>query len=168
MPDGRLRRARLGDLPDLLALEAHFPTDRLSRAGFRHLLMHGHADVLVYLRAGQVLGNAVVLYRRGSRRARLYSLVTHPAHRGTGIGRLLLAAAERAACRRGCAEIHLEVRSANRTAIRLYRGREYKVTRRIARFYEDGADALRLGKTLARQRGSVAAAPGRRSASHSR
>lgn len=148
MPEGRVRAARLGDLPALLALETHFPTDRLSRASFRHLLTRGHADVLVYAHGAQLLGNAVVLYRHGSRRARLYSLVTHPAHRGQGIGQRLLTGAERSARKRGCERIHLEVRSTNRTAILLYQKRGYEIKRRITQFYEDGADALRLSKAL--------------------
>jgi ribosomal protein S18 acetylase RimI-like enzyme len=148
MPEGRVRRARRGDLPGLLALESLFPTDRLNRASFRHLLTRGHADVLVYARGAEVLGNAVVLYRRGSHRARLYSLVTHPAHRGQGIGQQLLTAAERVARRRGCEQIHLEVRPTNHTAIRLYQKRRYEIERRVVRFYEDGTDALRLAKPL--------------------
>jgi ribosomal protein S18 acetylase RimI-like enzyme len=149
MPEGRVRRARLSDLPELLALEAYFPTDRLSRASLRHLLARGHADVLVYAQARRVLGDIVLLYRRGSRAARFYSLVTHPEHRGHGIGSRLLAAAERAARRHGCNRIHLEVRPGNRPAIRLYRTHGYTVTGRIARFYEDGVDAQRLEKHLA-------------------
>lgn len=168
MPDGRVRPARLDDAPALLALEAIFPSDRLSRASFRHLLTRGHADVLVYARGKQLLGNAVVLYRRGSRGARLYSLVTHPAHRGRGIGQLLLAAAERAARRRRCAEMRLEVRPTSRAAIRLYDRQGYEVRRCIPRFYEDGADALRLVKSLAAQRGSATDDAGRRKASHKR
>lgn len=149
MPEGRVRRARLSDIPELLALEAYFPTDRLSRANLRHLLARGHADVLVYEQARRVLGDVVLLYRRGSRAARLYSLVTHPAHRGHGIGSRLLAAGERAARRRGCDRIHLEVRPGNRPALRLYRTLGYTVTGRRARFYEDGVDAQRLEKQLA-------------------
>jgi ribosomal protein S18 acetylase RimI-like enzyme len=150
MPDGRVRPARLDDVPALLTLEAIFRSDRLSRASFRHLLTRGHADVLVYARGTQLLGNAVVLYRRGTRGARLYSLVTHPAQRGRGIGQLLLAAAERVARRHRCTEMRLEVRPANRAAIRLYGGRGYEMRQRIARFYEDGTDALRFVKALGR------------------
>ncbi len=148
MPEGRVRRARRGDIPGLLALELFFPTDRLSRTSFRHLLTRGHADVLVYEHGAQALGNAVVLYRRGSRRARLYSLVTHPTHRGQGIASRLIAAAERAARKRGCKQIHLEVRPTNRGAIRLYQKRGYEIERRVAKFYEDGTDALQFRKPL--------------------
>ncbi len=42
--DLSLRRARLADLAALVRLEECFPSDRLSRRNFRHLLKHGNAD----------------------------------------------------------------------------------------------------------------------------
>lgn len=149
MPEGRVRRAQRGDIPGLLALESYFPTDRLSRASFRHLLTRAHADVLVFEKDKRVIGDVVILYRRGTHTARLYSLVTDPARRGQGIATRLIAAAERAAHQHGCTQISLEVRPTNRSAIRLYQRRHYEIERRVARFYEDGTDALRLSKPLA-------------------
>ncbi len=143
-----LRRARLSDIDALVALEARFPTDRLSRASFRHLLTRGNSDLWVALSAGAVVGDALVCYRRGSRRARLYSIVTDRAHSGRGIGRALLAACEAGARERGCEELRLEVRPDNATALRLYQASGYEVTATLARFYEDASPALRLRKAL--------------------
>lgn len=150
MPERRVRRARLPDLPELVALEHHFSSDRISRASFRHLLTRANADVVVFSRGKRVLGNAVALYRRGSRRARLYSLVTHPKHRGKGIGGQLIRAMERLARNRGHQWIYLEVRSTNRVAIRLYAKRGYALFQQITGFYEDGSNALRLERALFR------------------
>lgn len=144
------RQARLNDLPTLVALERHFPSDRLSRENFRHLLTRAHADVLVSEVDGCLCANAVLLYRRGSPTARLYSLITDPAFRGRGIASRLLDACERAARRRGCREMSLEVRNGNRAARALYERRGYAVTRRIENFYTDGASALQLRKRLVR------------------
>lgn len=148
----RLRRARREDVAALVSLERCFPTDRLSAASFRHLLAHGHADIWVWVERGEIAGDIVVLYRRGSRAARLYSLVTHPAWRGRGIASHLLEHVERDARARRYERLHLEVRPQNRAAIELYRARGYHVTARLARFYEDGRDALRLQKELATRR----------------
>src|SRR6266516_6794775 len=71
----RLRRAQPRDLDALVRLEVYFPGDRLRRANLRHLLRHGHADVFVVECVDALVADAVVLYRRGSRHARLYSLV---------------------------------------------------------------------------------------------
>ena len=157
-----IRRARAPDIPALVDLERAFPTDRLSARSFRHLLQRGHADVWIYDEAGRALGNAVVLYRRGTRIARLYSLVVADTARGKGIGSALVACAERHAARRGCAELQLEVRPDNAGAQALYARRGYAGRGTLPEFYEDGAPALRLGKPLTRAM-PPAPLPGRRS-----
>jgi GNAT superfamily N-acetyltransferase len=50
----------------------------------------------------------------------IHDLAVVPEHRGTGIGRLLLAAAEVRAQRRGCCKLTLEVQDDNRRARTLY------------------------------------------------
>jgi len=139
----------------LVRLEERFPTDRLSRANLRRLLRHGHASVWVCEQDGVLAGNAVVLYRRGTSVARLYSLVVHPDYLRRGIARALLTATESEAGKRGCRDLRLEVRPDNLPAIRLYRIGGYAVTGKAVKFYEDGTDALRMRKYL----GPVTGAP---------
>lgn len=143
-----LRPAHAGDLDALVRLEQYFPSDRLSRARFRYLLRHGHADIHVCEHEGGITGNAVVLYRRGTEIARLYSLVVHPDHRRRGIAGMLLQIAEAAAAARGCRAMRLEVRPDNLSAFRFYRNAGYRVNGKIEDFYEDGSVALRMGKHL--------------------
>ena len=144
-----LRRARPGDLDALCALEATFPGDRLSR---RQLLTHASGRsasiFLVAVGGGELVGDALVFLRRGSRRARLHSIVVAPGARGTGLGTRLLGAAERAARAAGCEALALEVRTSNRRAIALYERRGYVRIGRIARYYDDGVDAWRYAKPL--------------------
>lgn len=132
----------------MAALEAVFPTDRMSRRNFQDLLRRGHGSVLVYSDGPTVLGDAVILYRRNSQTARIYSLVVEPAQRGRGIAQALLAAVEADARTRKCRALCLEVRPDNAAALRLYSRLGYTVDQRIAHFYEDGSPALRLSKTL--------------------
>lgn len=143
-----IRPASVADIPDLIVLEQVFPTDRMSGRNFRDLLRRGHAGVLVYEDAGRVAGAAVVLYRRNTRRARIYSLVVDPAQRGRGIARQLLAAVEQDARARHCEALQLEVRPDNVPALHLYQQLGYAILQQVADFYEDGSPALRLGKTL--------------------
>jgi [ribosomal protein S18]-alanine N-acetyltransferase len=143
-----IRRARQADISALAALEDVFPTDRMSRRNFADMLRRGTASVLIYEAGGELQGDAVVLYRRNSPIARIYSLVVHPAQRGRGIAQELLAAVESDARTRQCSSLSLEVRPDNAQALRLYSRLGYAVTQRLEHFYEDGSPALRLGKSL--------------------
>src|SRR5512142_127929 len=117
----RIRRARPADLDALVALErAAFTTDHLSPRQYRRHLRSASALVLAAVGRGGLLGKAVVFFRRDSAGARLYSIAVTDAARGSGVGKALLDAAERAARRRGARRMRLEVRQDNTAAIGLY------------------------------------------------
>jgi ribosomal protein S18 acetylase RimI-like enzyme len=119
-----IRLARASDVDALAALEnAIFEADRISRKSFRNMVDSASAVVLVAVAQGTVAGYCAVLFRAGSRKARLYSLA---AARGSGIGRTLLAAAEEKAATRGCEELRLEVHEDNGRAIGLYEKSGYR------------------------------------------
>lgn len=146
----RVRSAELSDLDDLVALEEHsFTSDRLSRAQFRRHLDSDSAKVLVASTGPhRFLGTAVVFFRKGSHVARLYSIATHHAARGQGVGSVLLDAIEHLARRRRCRALRLEVRADNAGAIRLYERLGYHRIATLAKYYEDGADGWRYEKLL--------------------
>lgn len=144
----RIRPGQYADLAQLVALEAAaFTTDRLSPASFRRLLRSASADLLVAECEGVVLGYAVLLARRASRVARLYSIARRP-DAPRGLGTLLLTAAEGRATARGTVELRLEVRPDNAQALRLYEASGYRRFGRLSRYYQDGADAIRMRKRL--------------------
>jgi len=149
MPAWIIRAADQDDLDALIALEARFPSDRLSRASLRRLIRRSSAEIWVADCDRNLAGDVVVLYRRRSGRARLYSLVVNAARTGQGIGRALLCAAEQAARRRGCREMTLEVRNDNTAAISLYASAGYLILGHRDDFYQDGRAALLLTKSLA-------------------
>lgn len=145
-----IRKAAPGDLDALVALEeATFESDRISRRQWQRHIGSATVEVLVASLAGIVAAAAVVLYRRGSPAARLYSLAVRHTHRGLGLGHGLLAAVEAAARERGCTQLRLEVRVDNTAALALYARHGYTRQRRLAGFYEDGSDAWRCVKDLA-------------------
>lgn len=134
-----------------------FDGDRLSRRSLAHHLQSPTADVLVAMLGGQIVGYAMVFYRRSASVARLYSIATLPTARGKGVAAALMDAAERAARRRGCAALRLEVREDNAGAIALYRRLGYEQFGRHADYYFDGAPALRFERQLnARSRARAA------------
>lgn len=145
-----IRPARAADLDALLALErASFTTDHLSRRQYEKHLHSPSAAVLAAVDTQGLLGKAVVFFRSNSDVARLYSIAVDGRARGRGLGEKLLHAVERAARRRSCTRLRLEVRQDNAGAIRLYERLGYRCFAARAGFYEDGADAWRYEKKLA-------------------
>ena len=143
------RDAVAADLPGLLMLEAGFPGDRLSARQYRHHIGNPAARLRVMIDEARVVASSLCLFRRGSRLARLYSLVVDPALRGQGLGARLLSDAEAGALARGCDRLRLEVRADNRAAIALYLAAGFAPIGRVPGYYQDGAEALRMEKRLA-------------------
>lgn len=145
----RIRRAGAGDLAALVALEqAAFATDRMSPRQFRYHLRHPRNRLLVAEAGGTLLGAALLILRRDPQTARLYSIAVAEAARGKGVGRRLLLRCEREARHAGAGRLVLEVRSDNAAARALYERLGYRVFARRAGYYQDGAEALRMSKTL--------------------
>jgi ribosomal-protein-alanine N-acetyltransferase len=145
----RIRRARQDDIEAMQRLElASFPGDRLSRRAMRRLVGRDTAICLVAEDDTGPAGDAIVLLRRNSTAARLYSIAVDPDRRGSGIGTGLLAEAERLAGAAGRRRMTLEVREDNDAAIRRYLAAGYAGSGRKPDFYDDGAAALVMEKLL--------------------
>ena len=143
------RVATLLDMPELLALEQHcFTTDRLSRRSFQWMISRAHGELRVAENAGQLLGYALVLFRRGTSLARLYSIAIAEPARGMGLGRQLLSRVEASVVAQGCNRLRLEVRTDNPGALSLYERNGYRRFALIDAYYEDHTAALRLEKKL--------------------
>lgn len=152
-----IRPARASDVDALAALEkSAFDADRISKASFRRMIGSSSATILVATRGGAVEGYCAVLFRAGSRKARLYSIAARPGN--GGVGRALLAAAENAALARASGEMRLEVREDNPRAIGLYEKSGYRPFGRKPGYYADGATALKYSKPLAPAQADAAAA----------
>lgn len=145
-----LRQPHEGDIADLVAIEnTVFSGDRLSRRSLKRFLISASAPIILAEWEGRTAGYAVVLLRRGTLAARLYSIAVAPDFAGRRIGASLLQAAEDQARSRGRTLMRLEVRADNRPAIALYEKAGYRTFGRKHRYYEDGEDALRMEKLLA-------------------
>ncbi|MEQ9449489.1 MAG: GNAT family N-acetyltransferase, partial [Rhodospirillaceae bacterium] len=144
-----VRAGRPSDLDALHDLETTvFTSDRLTRRALnRHLQSHA-AKVLVAVGADSCLGYALVLFRKDSMAARLYSLAVDRNARGRGIGGMLLQAGNRAAKRRGRVQMRLEVRADNAAARKLYMDAGFRARLVIGDYYQDGMAAVRFEKAL--------------------
>ena len=149
LPGFQIRPVTRADLDPLFALEqTSFAGDRLSRRRLLHWIKADNRVFLVAEDAQQLLGYALVLLRRGTRLARLYSLAVSPAGRGRGIGKALLSAAEDESCHSGRLYMRLEVAEQNSAAIGLYQLLGYRTFGSYRHYYEDAGNALRMQKRI--------------------
>ena len=145
-----VRPALEADIDRLVDIEnAVFAGDRLSRRSLRRLVASPSAVIILAEIDGNTIGYAVVLLRRGTLAARLYSIAVAPELAGRRVGAGLLEAAENVARSQGRALMRLEVRTDNGPAIGLYQGAGYRIFGRKPGYDQDGEDALRMEKMLA-------------------
>lgn len=143
-----IRAGRLSDLDSLIALEGGFePGERISPRSWRRFLAQT-GKVWVADMRGEIAGAAVILTRKGSRRARLYSLATDPIFRGRGVAKSLIGAIETDLQRRGADLLGLEVRTDNAAAIALYMRLGFQTCGQRAGYYSDGMNAILMEKSL--------------------
>jgi ribosomal protein S18 acetylase RimI-like enzyme len=141
-----LRTGTPADLGALEALECRaFLHDRISRRSFARFLNLPSASLIIADCDGVLSGYALVLFRAGSRLARIYSIAVDAEHVGQGIGSKLLKAAEVVAFGKDVRGMRLEVSEQNAAARNLYRRSGYVVIGRLPAYYPDD-DALRLQK----------------------
>ncbi|MFT4937591.1 MAG: ribosomal protein S18 acetylase RimI-like enzyme/predicted double-glycine peptidase [Paraglaciecola sp.] len=150
-----IRAANTADLEQLLDLEARsFSTDRLSRRSFQHWLKAKNCVFLVTERDAKIVAYGLLIMRKGTHLARLYSIAVDEQMRGLGIGKDLILAIERKTLQQNKLFIRLEVAKTNASAIKLYESLGYKVFGSYLGYYEDNTDALRMQKNV-RQRNSI-------------
>jgi len=149
---GRVRPAKHSDDGAILTLEELFPSDRMSLRSVRHFLKSPSARTWVAELEGAVVGNLILLTRRNSCVARIYSVVVAPQARGRSFGERMVRAAQTEALKLGLKQIKLEVRVDNAAARALYAKLGYVEAEALPGYYEDGADGLRLCNILSRKK----------------
>lgn len=146
-----IRLATSADLDRILAVERRgfSAQDAYGRRQLAHLLSpKARALVLVDEEAGALRGHLILLWRSGSRVARVYDLVVDPVHRRAGIARALLAAAEAGAGDRGMTLLSVETRESNALARRVYEASGFTVHERLPSYYGENQPGLRMRKRV--------------------
>jgi GNAT superfamily N-acetyltransferase len=115
---------------------------------------HPTALVLLAFAEQRAVGVAVCFFGFSTFQARpllnIHDLAVVPEHRGKGIGRALLNAAEAQARRRGCGKLTLEVQDANQRARALYASfgfADFVVNHSATRFLSKPLDSPSRGET---------------------
>ncbi|MBI1235397.1 MAG: GNAT family N-acetyltransferase [Alphaproteobacteria bacterium] len=145
-----IRSATPADLDTLTAVEgaAFAPEDRFARRNLRRMLASRSAWIGIAESGDVPAGAAILLFRKGARTARLYSIASDPGFAGQGVGAALMTACVAEAVRRGCDRLRLEVRASNTRALALYERSGFSLLKEKKAYYADGESALILERDL--------------------
>lgn len=141
-----IRTATRADLDALLALEHSCYRYPWSRQQFSDEFDNPVATIEVALVEGQIAGYLCSWLICGE--LQIQNLATSPAFRRRGIGQTLLEYVINRCLCAGLLSAWLEVREDNQAAIKLYTGCGFEVLGRRKKYYQDGEDALLLGRNF--------------------
>jgi ribosomal protein S18 acetylase RimI-like enzyme/predicted double-glycine peptidase len=148
-PHINIRKGTINDLELMVDLETRgFKADNFSPEQFKYLLTDANSTVLIIEYGKRIAGEAVLLWRRGIKVARLYNIVIDPDLQGFGLGTKLLKACENEAIKRKRKILSLEVRTDNKNAIGFYKKHGFKITEKLPGYYSGIASGVRMVKTL--------------------
>lgn len=143
------RQANLEDIEGLIDIEEKcFSSDKLSRRSFRRFIVNQQSIFLICFHDDKVVGYLLIVFHRGTRLARLYSMAVLNEYRGLGISQKLLKDGENFAIEKGALYLRLEVNSTNHIAIALYKKLNFREFAFIEHYYEDKSDAIRMQKRI--------------------
>jgi [ribosomal protein S18]-alanine N-acetyltransferase len=146
-----VRRVRQRDLDRIVEIEAaSFGADAYDRNLFAEYTRKCGGLFLVAERVTQVCAYSItaIFPGRTGNRAELVSLAVAPDLLGKGAASALMDSTLRRLRRRGIARLGLMVKVTNQRARAFYEKYGFRKLRRVARYYEDGADGLALAKDL--------------------
>jgi ribosomal-protein-alanine N-acetyltransferase len=143
----RIRRFRLADLDRVLEIERDaFPKAAYPRDLFLELLADCGRLFFVAVCGRSIAGYSVACVRPP--RAELVSIAVGRGYRRLGIADALLRRTLARLRQTGASRLSLMVRARNRGAIALYRSFGFRRTGRVAGYYENGEDGVRMSLAL--------------------
>lgn len=143
------RDAILSDVALLSDLEKRcFSTDILSKRQFKYWIKSAHKVLIVASVNDCIAAYGLVILRKGTSLARLYSFAVLPEYRGKGLAASLLSQLERACIEHKRAYLRLEVSENNTAGIALYKSMGYSKFGDYPHYYEDNSNALRMQKPI--------------------
>ncbi|PIP94879.1 MAG: hypothetical protein COW00_14460 [Bdellovibrio sp. CG12_big_fil_rev_8_21_14_0_65_39_13] len=144
-----IRSASLNDIPSLVQLEQScFKYYLLDKKSFSRFIKSKTSELFVAEVGSQIVAYSLMLYRKNSKKARLYSIAVDEKYRKHKIATRLLAFGEELVRQKGMREIALEVQVENTHVIQFYQKHGYIGKKTIPDYYESGQHAERMHKAL--------------------
>ncbi|MBU1564146.1 MAG: GNAT family N-acetyltransferase [Proteobacteria bacterium] len=133
----------------MTALEiALFRTDRCSKKSLRYLVQHAHVIVARQQETLEIVGYAILLGRKNSRKMRIYSFGIVPAARNRGLAGKMIEHLEDIVKISQCHMLTLEVSDSNTAAVNLYKKHGFEQYGFRLGYYEDGGHAILMRKHI--------------------
>jgi ribosomal-protein-alanine N-acetyltransferase len=145
-----IREFKSGDFEKLWRMdqECFAPGIAYSRQELRSFVRHKGVFTLVATEADEIRGFIVA---QSGDIGHVITIDVSPKLRRSGVGSLLLAAAEEQLAANGCRGVGLETAVDNVGALSFYKRHGYSIIRTWPRYYANGVDALVLKKHLTKQ-----------------
>ena len=149
-----VRRYRTADFKRLLEIDQSCFVDGIaySEEELRYFLTMPSATSLVGVEGEKILGFIIgdaFRPRRASRLVgRIITIDVVPGAQHSGLGSLLMSAAEAELKEKDCDYVSLEVAVDNEPALKFYKKHGYSVLKVLPRYYLDSIDGLLMGKKL--------------------
>ncbi len=155
--DYQIRQCEREDIPTVIDINAETLPEHYSDYFDYEILTEFPETFLVAELEGKVIGYAMCRIEYGfshlrrlglARKGHVVSIAVKEAHRGRGVGTLLMRTCQDAMLKKTATESYLEVRVSNGEAIALYQRLGYKVSGRLEAYYKDGEAALLMATLL--------------------
>jgi len=144
-----IRNASREDLKELFRLEQLcFDAESFSRRQINYLVRQSTGHFMVLTEDEKIAGFLVLLVRKTSFKARIYSIAVSPDFRGKNYGKKLLEKAIELALKDRKKLLTLEVSENNQAAIQLYQKFGFETTGKRKSYYKDGSDALLMSRAV--------------------
>jgi ribosomal-protein-alanine acetyltransferase len=144
----RIRPATLADVTAISAIERACFSDPWTPGGIAETIQYGTARAFVAVDSGRVVG--YLMARISGEEAEILNLAVLPEDRRRGFARQLLTAGLAALAESRVADVYLEVRESNATALALYQGFGFRPVGLRSDYYRNPReDALVLRAALA-------------------
>ncbi len=141
--------ATTNDVDRLAVLEIDlFHTDRCSKKSLRYLIRHAHVVIARQQDTLEIVGYAILLGRKNSRKMRIYSFGIVPAARNRGLAGKMIKALEEIVTISHCHMLTLEVSDCNNAAVNLYKKHGFEQYGFRLGYYEDGGHAILMRKRI--------------------
>ncbi len=155
--DITIRRFGPNDLGSVMEINRTCLPENYSSSFFLEVHAKFPEGFLVAVNSDQVIAYIMCRVERGFsetsrfrfvRKGHVISIAVLPEYRRKGIGSELVRQAEKSLIEKESEECFLEVRASNKAAQELYNALEFRETRKIPFYYQNGEEAIVMTKTL--------------------